>query len=107
MDILVEPGERPIADRHHPVLLPLALPDQQRVALAVHVAQLQPGQFLAADAGRIQGLHEGPVAEPQRVVTFHRGIFSTLLLLFSPFASQISSDTPANTGYQVPALLPH
>ena len=66
-DVLVDPGQRPLADRDHAVLLALAHADHHRAALHVEVVELQAGEFQPPDAGGVEGFQDGPVADAQRV----------------------------------------
>src|SRR5258706_5407 len=66
--IFFPPRQRPLADRDHAVLLALALADRQRGAFAVHIVQLEPDEFLAPDARRVERLQHGAVAQAQRCI---------------------------------------
>jgi hypothetical protein len=48
--VLLDPGQRPLADRGHPILLALALTDQHRAALVVDVMEGELGELLAPDS---------------------------------------------------------
>ncbi|MBN1852521.1 MAG: hypothetical protein JW829_07340 [Pirellulales bacterium] len=66
-DVLVDPRQRPGADRDLPVLLALALTDHQRTAIDVHVVQLQVDHFHPPDLRRVERFQDGPVAQTERI----------------------------------------
>lgn len=50
-DVFVEPRRGAVADRDHPVLLSLTLPDHDRAAFGVEIVHFQVGEFQPAYAG--------------------------------------------------------
>jgi hypothetical protein len=71
--IFDDPSQRPLADRQHPVLLPLALADHDRAAIGIDVVELEVDQLEAADAGGLERLEYRAVADAdQRREVRHR-----------------------------------
>ena len=62
-----DPHDRPLAERHHPVLVPLALPHLQRPPLRIDVEERQLGRLPPSDPRRVQRLEDRPVTHPQRI----------------------------------------
>src|SRR5690606_26608499 len=65
-EIRVEGVQRGGAERHHPLLRPLA-DDAHRAPIAVEVRDVEAAQLGYADGGRVEQLEDGVVAQRKRV----------------------------------------
>ena len=67
LEVTPYPGQRPFANRDHPVLAAFALAHHQRATLVIEIDGLQRGQFAAPHPGRVEGFQHGPVPYPKRI----------------------------------------
>src|SRR5690606_15283380 len=65
VEVALHPARRSLADGHHPVLLALALPHQERAALGVEVVDRQIQDFHPSDACRVEHFQNGSVPDSQ------------------------------------------
>ena len=72
-EVALDPGERAVADRDHPVTPTLALRDQQHATGGVDIVEPQSAELAAADPGRVEHLHDRPVTQPDRILDVGAG----------------------------------
>ena len=62
-DVLLQPRYRPLSDRHVPVLVALALANQDQATVQREVEEFQMDDFKAAHSGAVQDFQQRPVAQ--------------------------------------------
>ena len=67
LDVEAQPAQGALARRHHAILAALPFSDREQAALAVEVVEIEPRAFGAPDAGGVEGLEDGAVADAQRI----------------------------------------
>ncbi len=61
--VAIDPGEGPVADRHHAIFAPLALPHEDDAALMIEIGEREAGALGAAEPRGVEGLQQGPVPQ--------------------------------------------
>lgn len=61
LDVLLDPAERPLADRHDTLLAALATTHPKRSSLGVEVVEGHMHKLQAADAGAVEDFEDGSI----------------------------------------------